>query len=133
MSEEFEAEEAGLQHFLSRVRVTGEVWVLESSEFGYANCASDDDEDTDVILFWSSAELAAKHQRDEWELHQPSMMSAEDFVERWLRGMHDDGVLAGVDWDEDFNGVEIDAAELARLLTEEESDDEEEDVEEEED
>jgi hypothetical protein len=105
--------------FVERVAQTGIVWGLYSESDGWANSPSEEFEDTDVILFWSDRVEAAAHQTEEWSGHEPREIAFDDFLDAWLQGMDGDGVLAGPNWTVDFEGVEVEAKELAdRLLME---------------
>jgi hypothetical protein len=120
--------EALYEGFIERVRATGVVWGLRMEPGEWAYSDSDEYEDVEVVLFWSEESRAAAHQLDEWEVHEPTPVPLEEFLEHWLRGMQESGALVGPDWNEDFIGLEVDPAELASRLLEEA--DEEEDEEE---
>jgi hypothetical protein len=44
----------------------------------------------------------------------------DDFIDKWLFGMDEDGALVGPNWDADLVGLEVDPREVAERLTEEE-------------
>ena len=76
-----------------------------------------------MLLFWSDRASAAVHQKEEWAEHVPTEIEFDDFIDAWLQGMDQDGTMAGPNWDADFNGLEVDAKDLAdRLLAENEAD-----------
>ncbi len=100
--------------FVSRVRESGVVWGLKSEE-GWANCPSNED-DRDVLLFWSDEAYARRHAVDEWAHYQPAEIDLDRFVDLWLRGMHQDGVLAGVNFNADLAGLEVEPVRLAQAL-----------------
>ena len=105
--------------FIQRAAESKHVWGLHSDSEGWAHSASNEYEDTDVILFWSDREKAAIHQKEEWANHIPTEIEFDDFIDAWLQGMDADGTLAGPNWDENFSGLEVEAKDLAdRLLTE---------------
>lgn len=118
MSTESDQGEDYLQHFIDRVKATRQVWGLSSAADGWAYCTSDQDGERDVILFWSDEAKAKEHQQDEWENHEPTAVDLDTFIDHWLQGMDDDGVLAGPDWDLELNGVELTAKELADHILE---------------
>lgn len=101
--------------FIQQAREQGEVWGLRDGD-DWAYCPSNEYEDTDVVLFWSSKAAAQLHAKDEWGMHKPVRISLENFVDLWLNGMHDDGTLAGPNWDSDLRGKEVEPEELAELL-----------------
>lgn len=116
---ETEAAEENYNRFIERVRETGEVWGL-LSEDGWAYCESSEYEDTDVVIFWSDRAEAQLHAKAEWSGHKPTLISLDDFLDKWLYGMDDDGSMVGPNWDADLNGVEVEPREIAEQLTEEE-------------
>ncbi|HEY5792191.1 MAG TPA: DUF2750 domain-containing protein [Chthoniobacterales bacterium] len=126
MSDDSASAEENYEAFIARVRETGKVWGLcrDSEEWAYSE--SNEYEDAEVLLFWSDRERALAHQQDEWKQHRPTAIELEDFLERWLPGMDDDGALVGPDWDANFEGLEVTPEELAeRLIDEGEEGDEE--------
>jgi hypothetical protein len=102
--------------FAQRVAESGVVWGLYSEELGWANSESRRDPKTDVILFWSDRALAAAHQQEEWARHVPTEIELDEFIDGWLQGMDQDGVLAGPDWDVALNGREFTARQIADQL-----------------
>jgi len=124
MSDVENPEEDYLQTFVEQVKSTRQVWGLSSPEDGWAYCVSDNGEETDVILFWSSEDLAKVHQNDEWKDHIPAPVDLDTFIDHWLQGMDSDGVLAGPNWDIDLVGLELTARELADEILHQEDDSE---------
>lgn len=119
MPDETAPSEQNYDSFVQRIAETGVIWALRSEKDGWANCESNEYEDTDVILFWSDRGRAMAHIRDEWRDHTPVEVGFDDFIDAWLQGMDGDGVLAGLDWNQDLNGPEVEPKELAdRLLDE---------------
>lgn len=109
------------ERFVKRIVESGLVWGLRSESSGWAHCPSNEHEDIDVILFWSDRAYAARHRKEEWADHIPTEIAFDDFVDAWLKGMNEDGVLAGPNWDANLCGLEVKARELAdRLLAESE-------------
>ncbi|HYN77174.1 MAG TPA: DUF2750 domain-containing protein [Lamprocystis sp. (in: g-proteobacteria)] len=109
--------------FISRVRETQRVWGLKSDE-GWAVCESNDFEDTDVYPFWSDEAAAAAHCTDDWKGFAPTSLALDLFIDTWLAGMSEDGVLVGTNWDEELMGLEIEPSDLAEELLIEEFEDE---------
>ena len=115
------SDEQSYERFVQRVAKTGLVWGLYSESEGWANSPSNEFEETDVLLFWSDRAEAAAHQTEEWSGHSPAEIEFNDFIDAWLQGMDADGVLAGPNWNTDFEGMEVSAKDLAdRLLMERE-------------
>ena len=80
-------------------------------------CPSNDDDDVNVLVFWSDKAYAARHVRDEWAQYVPTAISLNDFLGKWLPGMARDGKLVGTNWDANLCGIESTPADLAAQLT----------------
>jgi hypothetical protein len=113
---------ANHRRFIERVIASGEVWGLESSN-GWAVCDSvADDEGAEAepvqgaVPLWSDRAHAQRAAQGEWEHFVPSAIPLDEFIDHWLKGMHEDDVLVGTDWDAPGCGVEIEALELAQEL-----------------
>ena len=104
-----------LQAFIDAAIQNGAVWGLEHPE-GWALAASVEYEDSYVMPFWSSEQAARKCASEEWAEYSVSGLPLEDFIQKWLPGMQDDGYLVGTDWDVDSAGPEIEPDELAEAL-----------------
>lgn len=104
--------------FVQTVAAADEVWGLEGEE-GLAISSSGDDEERDVILFWSTEALAQAVAADEWAAFKPTSMPLAEFLENWLAGMHNDEILAGTDWDAGLQGKEVEPLVLALDLANE--------------
>ncbi|RYD70539.1 MAG: DUF2750 domain-containing protein, partial [Verrucomicrobiaceae bacterium] len=48
--------------------------------------------------------------------HETRAMPLFEFLFRWLPGMSGDGVLAGLDWNQDLVGLELDPFELRERI-----------------
>ncbi len=101
--------------FIKGIKASGKVWGVATPE-GWVVCDSETFEDTDVIPFWSDEADARAHCSDEWADNEPQSISLEDFIERWLTGMAEDGVLAGPNWTDELAGLEIEPEDLAKAL-----------------
>lgn len=110
--------ESQYQAFIKQVVANDEVWGLEGEE-GLAISSSSDDEEQDVIPFWSEEALAKAVAADDWAGFKPSPMSLTEFMENWLTGMHNDELLAGTDWDDSLTGKEVEPLVLALDLANE--------------
>lgn len=106
------------ESFIKKVVANDEVWGLEGEE-GLAISSSSDNEEQDVIPFWSDETLAASVAADDWAAFKPSSMSLAEFLENWLTGMHNDELLAGTDWDASLSGKEVEPLVLALDLANE--------------
>ena len=116
--------------FIREVRDSGLVWGLKSDQ-GWAVCESNEYEDTDVYPFWSDQAQARIHCRDDWAGFVPERLALDLFIDTWLAGMSEDGVLVGTNWDEELSGLELEPDDLAEeLLGAGSADDEEDDADE---
>tara|TARA_R110001583_G_scaffold124337_2_gene275800 strand:- start:762 stop:1187 length:426 start_codon:yes stop_codon:yes gene_type:complete len=101
--------------FVEGIKATGEVWGVTTPE-GWVVCDSEEFEDSDVIPFWSDEADAKAQCADEWADNVAKSISLDLFVERWLTGMAEDGVLVGPNWNLDMEGLEIEPEALAEQL-----------------
>ena len=102
--------------FVERVRASGLVWGLQSPD-GWAMAPSnDEDEDADVIPFWSDRAYAARCAVDEWAVYSPESIPLEAFLEAWLPGMAEEGTLVGTNWNAQLTGTEVDPLDLREEL-----------------
>jgi len=118
--------QANHDRFVREVRASGLVWGLQSDN-GWAVCESVEYEDTDVYVFWSDAAHAAIHCTDDWAGYQPASLELDLFIDTWLAGMSEDGVLVGTNWDAELEGLEVEPADLAEELLIEEYEDDDDD------
>jgi hypothetical protein len=117
---------ANHERFVREVLETGLVWGLKSDQ-GWAVCESGEYPGTDVYPLWSRESDARRHCTDEWSAYTPASLDLDVFIDTWLAGMIEDGVLVGTNWDDELSGMEVDPDELAAELTEGDSDDDEDD------
>ncbi|WP_409439878.1 DUF2750 domain-containing protein [Psychromonas sp. GE-S-Ul-11] len=105
--------------FVEQVAAQGELFGLFEENQGWANCHAHDNKDaTAVYLFWSDAKQAAKLQNEEWADYQVQSIALDVFFESWLDGMQKQQVFAGVNWDQELCGLEIEAMVLKNALVE---------------
>lgn len=97
--------------FIVEVIESGCLWGLEGPE-GWALCASEKYQASDVMPVWSQREFAELHCRDEWSDYKAVAIDLEEFLDDWLPGMHDDVLLVGVNWGEDLEGDETEPLDL---------------------
>jgi hypothetical protein len=106
-----------LASFIENVKEHQTVWGLqdETGE-GWVVCDSSEYEETDVMPLWSSAEKAQVHCTEEWQDYQPAAITLTELLEYWIKDLHDDGVLVGVDWIAEQDCLELDPIGLAKHL-----------------
>ncbi len=107
--------QADHERFVREVRASGLVWGLQSDQ-GWAVCESNEYEDTDVYPFWSSEAEARVHSTDDWAGYKPASLDLDLFIDTWLAGMSEDGVLVGTNWDSELMGLEVEPSDLAEEL-----------------
>ena len=103
--------------FLDTVKSTKEIWGLQSDD-GWVICDSTEYEDTGVMPFWSHEAYAKHLAKEEWSHYKPTQIDIDSFIDNWLKGMNDDELLVGVNWNLNLIGKEIEPIELAKLLIE---------------
>ena len=106
---------ANHDRFISRVAASEIVWGLRSPN-GFATCPSNDDENQQVLMFWSDRGYASRVKQSVFPEYEPVEITLFDFLFRWLPGMEGDGVLAGTNWNGDLAGREIAPNELSDEL-----------------
>jgi len=111
--------DANFARFVELIKETGKVWGLESDD-GWAVSPSINNEEQDVMPFWDSEEDAKIHCVDEWSIYTPRAIDLDEFFDEWLSGMQDDGILVGINWNADFEGVEMEPLEMAQDLLDDE-------------
>lgn len=100
-----------IDRFIVEAMENGCVWGLKGEE-GWALCGSEKHENTDVMPFWSQESFATLHCRDEWESYTVVAIDLDEFLEEWLPGMHEDVILAGVNWNDELEGEEMEPLDL---------------------
>lgn len=107
---------ANYTRFIEDVLESGQVWGLQSDE-GWVVVDSTEFEDSEVMPFWSDEAYAKSHCVGEWEEFKPVAMDVDEFIEEWLVGMAEDGILVGPNWNDDLEGVEVEPEEIAEKLS----------------
>ena len=119
-----------LNIFLAEVKNTQSFWALqEKSGEDWVVLDSINFENTDVMPLWSTKELAQQHCVDEWQDYLPTEISLSDWLEFWLEDLGEDGVIIGINWQEEVADsdddseikneyLELDLAEFSQSLAE---------------
>ena len=110
-------QQAVLENFMQKLNKTTTVWGLSDGN-DWAVCPSVDYEDSIVYPFWSDKAAAKTHCVNEWAKYAPAAIALDSFIYNWLRGMNEDDILVGLDWDADLTGLEMEPLELAGRLVE---------------
>jgi hypothetical protein len=105
------------QKFIQRAVEFNTVWGL-SGEEGWAVSSSHQDDNIDIILFWSDEAYAKAVAKEDWSNYIPVTIPLAEFLENWLVGMHQNQVLAGTNWDANMFGEEAAPLKLALEIIE---------------
>lgn len=106
-----------LSTFIENVKENQCLWGLQDADGeGWVVCDSAEFENTDVMPLWSQETLALTHCTEEWSDYQAVQIPLSEFLEFWVSDFNDDGVLVGINWQNNDNCQEIDPIELAKSL-----------------
>lgn len=99
------------ERFVKTTCETSIVYGLKSEE-GFATSSSNSEENENeepigIICFWSEKAVAKSCIKNEWEEYQVTEISLSAFIENWCIGMHNDNLLAGINFDQNMFGYEI--------------------------
>ncbi len=97
--------------FIKRIVESETIFYL-SKDGGVANSVSNDDDECIILMFWSDKAYAKRVQANGFASYEISEIMLFDFLYRWLPGMTNDNVLAGVNWNQELCGRELDPFEL---------------------
>ncbi len=96
------------EDFLQTVLETGAVYGLSKLEqSGWAYCPSNQEE-TDVLLFFSTEAAAKALQTKEWANYHLIRLDLDLYMNGWLPSMINDGLYCGLDWGPELVGLELD-------------------------
>lgn len=95
-------------HFIQQCVELKQVWGLSSTE-GWVILPDEGEEHFPV---WSHAELATQWAAGEFADCQPQAITLTEWLEKWLPGMAEDGLLAAVCPNQEGDAIVLDAQEL---------------------
>ncbi len=96
------------EDFLQTVLETDAVYGLSKFEqSGWAYCPSNQEE-TDVLLFFSTEAGAKALQMKGWADYHLIRLNLDLFMDGWLPNMIDDGLYCGLNWGPELVGIELD-------------------------
>jgi hypothetical protein len=104
---------AQIEHFIAQSKADKQIWGLRAED-GWLSCESEH-QPKEVMPFWSSQDKASAHVIDEWSDFEVIEIPLDIFVEDWLLTFDEEDVLIALDWDEQLEGAEMPAAQLASL------------------
>lgn len=111
--------EKTLAAFLADVKLNQAFWALQDKSSGdWVVLDSINFEETEVMPLWSSSELAMPHCTQEWQNYQPAMITVAEWLEFWISDLNDDGVIVGINWQEEGECLELELGEFSQGLAE---------------
>jgi len=106
-----------LTTFLAEAKPSQTLWALQDkASEDWVVLDSIAYENTEVMPLWSSAELAEKHCVEEWSNYIPCAISLADWFEFWLEDLNEDGVIVGVNWQDNDECLEMELADFTQAL-----------------
>jgi hypothetical protein len=101
--------------FILRVLDHESVWGIRN-ERGFQGCASNEDEERTILLFWSDAAYARRAVAHGYGNCEPAELSLFNFLFRWLPGMAHDGLFVGTNYTRQLHGLELEPLELQKEI-----------------
>ncbi len=101
---------------IKRVADWYEIWSLRTDD-GWA--LAHDDEGNEVIPIWPAARYAAACSKGYWSNDKPKAICMDDWLQKWIPGMLQDGALVAVFPSPDDKGVVVTPDRLRSDLEEE--------------
>lgn len=111
-----------LSTFINQAKETQILWALQDkASKDWVVLDSINFENTEVIPLWSTQELAQKHCIEEWVDYAPAAISVADWMEFWVEDLIKDGVIIGLDWQDQDECFELELPDFTQALAEVES------------
>ncbi|ASP47321.1 DUF2750 domain-containing protein [Cognaticolwellia beringensis] len=111
--------ETTLKSFLNQVKDTQTLWALQDKNSeDWVVLDSVNFENTEVMPLWSTEALAISHCVEEWADYKPAAIKIADWMEFWVEDLLEDGVIIGLDWQENEACFELELAEFTQALAE---------------
>tara|TARA_R110000737_G_scaffold267493_4_gene275006 strand:+ start:9897 stop:10253 length:357 start_codon:yes stop_codon:yes gene_type:complete len=109
--------ETTLKSFLAQTKDSQTLWALQDkSSEDWVVLDSINFENTEVMPLWSTQALAKSHCVEEWAEYLPVAITVADWMEFWVEDLLEDGVIIGLNWQEDDACVELELPEFAQAL-----------------
>lgn len=106
-----------LKSFLDQVKDTQVIWALQDkSSEDWVVLDSINFENTEVMPLWSTEVLAKSHCIEEWAEYMPVAISVAEWMEFWVEDLLEDGVIIGLNWQENDDCFELELPEFAQAL-----------------
>ncbi|MGB0523665.1 MAG: DUF2750 domain-containing protein [Flammeovirgaceae bacterium] len=99
------------QRFIEEVCRQGKVWTLKSPDV-YAissslNYADQQGQPLPMLCTWSNKGFAIACAKKEWGDFEPEAIELSSFMEDWCVGMDDDGLMVGINFTQNMEGIEV--------------------------
>lgn len=108
--------QANFTQFCDAINEDELIWALQNQDGDWVVCDSSEFENADVMPIWANEANAQTFCVDEWQDYNAASIPLEEFLEDWISEFNDDGVLLGVDWKLDQEGIELDPIDVAKLI-----------------
>ena len=111
--------ETTLKSFLNQVKDTQKIWALQDKNSqDWVVLDSVNFENTEVMPLWSTEALAKSHCVQEWADYVPAAISVAEWMEFWFEDLLEDGVIIGLNWQENEACFELELPEFTQALAE---------------
>ncbi|MFT5814575.1 MAG: hypothetical protein ACI9VT_002336 [Psychroserpens sp.] len=111
--------ETTLELFSKQVKDTQTLWALQDKNSeDWVVLDSVNFENTEVMPLWSTENLAKSHCVQEWVDYIPAAITVADWMEFWVEDLLEDGVIIGLNWQEDEACFELELPEFTQALAE---------------
>ncbi|MGB1261619.1 MAG: DUF2750 domain-containing protein [Cognaticolwellia sp.] len=109
--------EQTLKSFIEQVKEPQVLWALQDkASEDWVVLDSINFENTEVMPLWSSETAAKKHCIQEWADYVPAAIPVAQWMEFWVEDLLEDGVIIGLDWQENESCVELELPEFTQAL-----------------
>tara|TARA_R110000737_G_scaffold233718_1_gene246839 strand:- start:1681 stop:2037 length:357 start_codon:yes stop_codon:yes gene_type:complete len=106
-----------LASFLTQVKDNQNIWALQDKDSeDWVVLDSINFENTEVMPLWSSQTLAKSHCVEEWANYFPVAITVAEWMEYWVEDLLEDGVIIGLDWQENEECFELELPEFTQAL-----------------
>jgi len=110
-----------MQQFIKNIIENEKVFILERNDEEVASIPSvlftnEFSEAIPVICFWSDEELAYKVGNKNWKEYKIYSLCIASFIEDYLVNIYNESLIVGLDYNEEFEGVEADPLDVITLL-----------------
>ncbi|MBD8511486.1 DUF2750 domain-containing protein [Photobacterium sp. WH77] len=106
--------QANAELFFTESKETHVVYGLCNEEGDWLSVDSSEFEESEVMPFWSTEADAKFHCVEEWAEFQPSQLPLDVFVQDWMITLSEEGVLVGLNWNQELEGAEMEPQEVAK-------------------